>query len=130
MGAGEIERFLSDLAVSRKVAASTQNQAFNALLFLYLEALRMEVGRIEGVERAKRPERKGRRQEPGVTDLFNNAVNTDVSLLTHINVGVNGRAKNSDVDRRFQWHPRPPSNLTIGRKRSMVVHRHESWIPE
>src|SRR5437867_836056 len=35
MGATEVERFLSDLAVTRHVAASTQNQAFNALLFLY-----------------------------------------------------------------------------------------------
>jgi hypothetical protein len=37
MGSGEVGRFLSDLAVRRKVAASTQNQAFNALLFLYRE---------------------------------------------------------------------------------------------
>ena len=35
MGAVEVERFLSDLATRRRVAASTQNQAFNALLFLY-----------------------------------------------------------------------------------------------
>jgi len=48
MGAFEIERFLSDLAVRGKVAASTQNQAFNALLFLYREVLQQEVGRIEG----------------------------------------------------------------------------------
>src|SRR3977135_4519975 len=35
MGAAEVERFLSDLAVTRQVAASTQNQAFTALLYLY-----------------------------------------------------------------------------------------------
>ena len=57
MGAFEIERFLSDLAVRAKVAASTQNQAFNALLFLYRQVLHQDVGQIEGVERAKRPER-------------------------------------------------------------------------
>lgn len=39
MGSVEISRFLSDLAVRGKVAASTQNQAFNALLFLYREVL-------------------------------------------------------------------------------------------
>ena len=44
MGVGEIERFLSYLAVSVKVAASTQNQAFNALLFLYREVLRVARG--------------------------------------------------------------------------------------
>ena len=57
MGPFEIERFLSDLAVRGRVAASTQNQAFNALLFLYREVLHQDIGRIEGVERAKRPER-------------------------------------------------------------------------
>ena len=37
-GEEKIERFLSELAVVGEVAASTQNQAFNALLFLYREA--------------------------------------------------------------------------------------------
>ena len=57
MGAFEVERFLSDLAVNRKVASSTQNQAFNALLFLYREVLHQEWGELGRVERAKRPER-------------------------------------------------------------------------
>jgi integron integrase len=57
MGAFEVERFLSDLATNRKVAASTQNQAFNALLFLYREVLHQELGELGQVERAKRPER-------------------------------------------------------------------------
>ena len=57
MGAAEVERFLSDLATTRKVAASTQNQAFNALLFLYRDVLHQELGRLGDVERAKRPER-------------------------------------------------------------------------
>ena len=41
MGKFEIERFLSHLAVNRNVAASTQNQAFNAILFLYKKVLDM-----------------------------------------------------------------------------------------
>jgi integron integrase len=57
MGAPEISRFLSDLAVRGRVAASTQNQAFNAILFLYREVLHLEMGQIENVERAKRPAR-------------------------------------------------------------------------
>jgi len=57
MGAFEVERFLSDLAVTRKVAASTQNQAFNALLFLYRDVLRQDLGQLGRVERAQRPER-------------------------------------------------------------------------
>src|SRR5712671_2006166 len=56
MGAFEVERFLSDLAVNRKVASSTQNQAFNALLFLYREVLHKEWGELGRVERAQRPQ--------------------------------------------------------------------------
>src|ERR1017187_3859614 len=55
MGTFEVERFLSDLATTRKVAASTQNQAFNALLFLYREVLHAELGQLGDVERAQRP---------------------------------------------------------------------------
>jgi hypothetical protein len=55
MGAEEVRGFLSDLASSRNVAASTQNQAFSALLFLYKEVLKQELPWIENVQRAKRP---------------------------------------------------------------------------
>src|ERR1044072_3664741 len=56
MGAEQIEAFLTDLAVQRKVSASTQHQALHALVFLYKEVLRIELGEISAV-RAKRPER-------------------------------------------------------------------------
>ncbi len=55
-GEAKIELFLSDLAVNGKVAASTQNQAFNALLFLYREVLHQEFGNVQAV-RANRPVR-------------------------------------------------------------------------
>jgi integron integrase len=57
MSAPEIARFLSSLATDSKVSASTQNQALNALLFLYSEVLSKKIGLIEGVVRAKRPQR-------------------------------------------------------------------------
>lgn len=57
MGAPEVEAFLSHLAVNRRVAASTQNQAFNALLFLYRDVLKQELGPLDDVQRAKRPAR-------------------------------------------------------------------------
>lgn len=57
MGADEINAFLSHLAVEGKVAASTQNQALNALVFLYRHVLEKEFGPLEGLIRAKRPER-------------------------------------------------------------------------
>ena len=57
MGAVEAGSFLSNLAVERRVASSTQNQAFNALLFLYGQVLHMDLGQIGEIERAKRPQR-------------------------------------------------------------------------
>jgi integron integrase len=57
MGAPEITRFLTSLAVDRKVAASTQNQALSALLFLYREVLQQEVPWLDGVVRARPPQR-------------------------------------------------------------------------
>ena len=57
MAEPEIGRFLSSLATDGHVSASTQNQAFNALLFLYADVLGKKVGLIEGVVRAKRPQR-------------------------------------------------------------------------
>jgi integron integrase len=55
MGEHEIEAFLTALAVEQKVAASTQNQALNALLFLYRKVLSVDVPWITGVVRAKTP---------------------------------------------------------------------------
>ncbi len=46
--------FLSYLAVEKQVSASSQNQAFNALLFLFKQVLKIEIGEIKGVVRAKR----------------------------------------------------------------------------
>ena len=57
MGAGEINTFLSYLATSRDVAASTQNQALSALLFLYQNVLDVQLPRLEGIVRAKKPQR-------------------------------------------------------------------------
>jgi integrase len=57
MGAKEIREFLTWLAVERNVAAATQNQALNALVFLYDKVLGIPVGDISGTTRAKRPPR-------------------------------------------------------------------------
>ena len=55
MGEREISAFLTHLATQRNVAVSTQNQAFSALLFLYREVIKAELGEIAGVERAQKP---------------------------------------------------------------------------
>ncbi|MBX3419929.1 MAG: integron integrase [Pirellulaceae bacterium] len=54
---GDVNRFLTHLAVKEHVAASTQNQALSAVLFLYQHALEKPLDRIEGVVRARRPRR-------------------------------------------------------------------------
>ena len=56
MGEAEIEAFLSHLAVKERVAASTQNQALAALLFLYQKVLERPLNRLDAV-RAQRPQR-------------------------------------------------------------------------
>jgi integron integrase len=57
MGVAEIRQYLSHLATQKQVAASTQNVALNALLFLYRQVLQLELPYIDKIERAKRPQR-------------------------------------------------------------------------
>ena len=57
MGAPELTAFLSDLAVQRNVAASTQNQALHAILFLYRDVLKLGLPWLDQVQRAKKPQR-------------------------------------------------------------------------
>ncbi len=52
--AGDIKDFLTYLAVKRRLSASSQNQAFNALLFLFRDVLKIDTGRIGKAARAKR----------------------------------------------------------------------------
>jgi len=53
MGADEIGRFLTHLAIGRRLSASSQNQALSAVLFLYREVLRKDIAWVENVVRAK-----------------------------------------------------------------------------
>jgi integron integrase len=57
MAETEIVEFLTHLATQRNVAASTQNQALSALLFLYQQFLGKKLGRLDGALRASRPPR-------------------------------------------------------------------------
>lgn len=57
MGASEVEAFLSHLAITANVAASTQNLALSSILFLYKEVLGVDLPWLEGVTRAKKPKR-------------------------------------------------------------------------
>jgi site-specific recombinase XerD len=55
MGEAEIAQFLSHLAANRGVAASTQNQALSALLFLYQQVLGRKLGPFAGMQRVTKP---------------------------------------------------------------------------
>jgi integron integrase len=57
LGASEVTRYLSHLASSRQVSASTQNQAFSALVFLYRDVLGRELAGLDQVPRARLPDR-------------------------------------------------------------------------
>jgi integron integrase len=57
MGEHEINQFLTDLAVSKKVSASTQNQALSAILFLYQHVLNKSLEWVNPAVRAKKPKR-------------------------------------------------------------------------
>jgi integron integrase len=54
LSTADVKEYLTYLAVKCHVAASTQNQAFNALLFLYRHGLKREFGELRGVPRAKK----------------------------------------------------------------------------
>ena len=65
MGAAEVEAFLSHLATTRHVSASTQNQALSALLFLYQKVLEIDLPWLDEIVRAKRPSRVPVVMSPG-----------------------------------------------------------------
>src|SRR5262245_66506114 len=56
MGAAELTAFLSDLATQHHVAASAQNQALNAILFLYRDVLKIDLPWLDEIQRAKKPQ--------------------------------------------------------------------------
>jgi integron integrase len=56
MGGAEVTAFLSHLAIGRNVSASTQNQALNAILFLYRDVLKVTLPWLDEVQRAKKPQ--------------------------------------------------------------------------
>jgi integron integrase len=53
----EIEEFLTFLAVDEEVSASTQNQAFNAVFYLYSDVLKIELGQLGEIVRSHKPRR-------------------------------------------------------------------------
>lgn len=87
MGVAEVRDYLTHLAVERHVAASTQNVAFNAILFLYKQVLEIELPIIEGVLRAKRPARLPTVFTPGEARAIINEIEGPTKLIVGLLYG-------------------------------------------
>ena len=107
MGATEIAEFLSHLALERAVSASTQNQAFSAILFLYQEVLRIKLAQIDEVVRARAPRRRPtvltRSEVRAVLDRLTGAARIRATLLYGAGLRVTEclrlRVKDVDLER-------------------------------
>ncbi len=108
MGAGEVASFLTYLAVERKTAAATQNQARAALLFLYRHVLQVELPWLGEVVQAKRGKRLPvvltPREVRELLEQLNGTMWLVVSLLYGTGMrlleGLRLRAKDVDFERR------------------------------
>jgi len=113
MGTAQVEAFLTHLAVEENVAASTQNQAFSALLFLYREVLHKDLdGPIDAL-RAKKPKRLP-------TVLTKEEVHR---LLGAQSVGCRGRKHAALVDALLAADACRDDLLEIKRRQELVLAR-------
>lgn len=104
----DVNAFLSHLAVDLRVAASTQNQALAAILFLYEHVLGQPLDRIEGVIRARRPKRLPvvltRAEVSTLFDHLDGVVELVCMLLygtgARLSEGLSVRVKDLDFGRR------------------------------
>lgn len=93
LGATEVHAFLKHLATVEQVAASTQNQALNAVVFLYRKVIRKEIGDISDFPRARRgfrlPVVAGREEVKVVLDRMSGRERLIVRLLYGAGMRVN-----------------------------------------
>lgn len=82
MTSAEVRDFLSNLALKHKVSSSTQNQAFNALLFLFKEVLKIELHDLKQTVRAKRGQKLPVvLSHEEVAQIFEHSIGKDLLLL-------------------------------------------------
>lgn len=94
MDARYIQAFLTDLAVNRNVAASTQNQALNAIVFLYRHVLHKDPGDFSGAMRAKKPQKLPVVLTQGEVNLILKCLpKTTHGLIIHMLYGTGMRLK-------------------------------------
>jgi integron integrase len=88
IGENEVGRFLEHLALNKSVAASTQNQALSALIFLYGSILRKPLGKLPNVFRAKRPKRLPSVLRQDEVERFFTAMKSPYSLMARLLYGA------------------------------------------
>ncbi len=101
LGAEDVRTFLTWLAVRRNVAASTQNQGLNALVFLYDKVLEQPLGNIGGAVRAKRPPRLPVVLEHAEAMAIITALKMPYRLMVSLMYGAGLRVKDVDVSRQI-----------------------------
>lgn len=105
----DLQRFLSSLAIERRVSASTKNQAFNALLFLFRHVLDKEVSGMDATVRANRPKKLpvvlSREEVRSILEVMNGVTWLMASLIygggLRIDECLKLRIKDIDFDRGF-----------------------------
>ena len=104
----DVQAFLSYLAAERDVAASTQNQALSALLFLYANVLRQPLGDLGAVVRAKRP-----RRLPWPVSTLMQAMSGDgsTSCGPRNDPSIRAVASSGGITSRRRWCRKPSSGL-------------------
>jgi integron integrase len=108
LGAAEVAAYLTDLATAGQVSASTQNQALNALVFLYAEVLHQPLGELAEFARAQRPARVPEVLSRGEVERVLGAVEPDYALALKLLYGsglrlmelLRLRIKDLDLERR------------------------------
>ena len=91
LDAAHVEAFLTGLAVEGGVAASTQNQALSALLFLYRDVLGLRLAWMDDVVRAKRPQRVPTVLSPGEVRMMLAQMEGRMALLAQLLYGTGMR---------------------------------------
>jgi integron integrase len=107
LGEADVARFLSALALEDRVAASTQNQALSALVFLYAAVVQRPLERIDGITPARRPRRLpvvlSQREVRGILAKLRDPAHLCVSLMYGSGLRVTEclrlRVKDIDLDR-------------------------------
>jgi integron integrase len=106
MGAEEIKAFVNNLATNHHVSSSTQNQAFQGILFLYKKVLKKDIGFINEIERAKRavhlPDVFSRKESSDIINNLTGVPKLFVSLLygtgMRLSEGLQLRVKDIDFE--------------------------------